>query len=529
MIDGGQGRPPQPADGDPDDLDGLGDEAATVVTVSEEVMKVLAEDPKPRMFDNKDVDAAVDGFDEDSVREHTIIAAMPPPPKASDGTGPSPVARPTPPPARASRPSQPAMRPSQPVQRPSQPVMRPSQPAFPPSQPVQRPSQPAFAPPQPPFPQQAPYAQSASYPQQVAPQYPPQPPYAQPMPYAQPAPYVPQQPTPYPQPYMQGTPSVMQPVYTPSIQAPAIVPDAAPAPKKSRGKLWAIAIVLVLLGAGGGVAAYVVTQDSSSDDTTSSKSPPSDKPTPTPTPTPTPPPTPPTDKVATTTTDPVKPPPKPPEPTPPTPPPTPPTPPTPPAPAPLTVEVTTLEHVTTATVTASARGNVVKVNAGNAVRKQGDLVVELAFRQTGGARVAELNKRIAELQQLVKQDPDTYEPFLQRARRDLDRAQPTVQTNVTAPAAGTFRSRVKVGDTVKQGDTLGAMLDTRTWTATVTAHASVTATWSCAIADATHTAACKIRSTEATGGDTKVTVEIDASVAPWLTGVDQHPSLIFTH
>lgn len=197
-------------------------------------------------------------------------------------------------------------------------------------------------------------------------------------------------------------------------------------------------------------------------------------------------------------------------------------------PAPAPIAIASLEHPVLANVTSSMRGTVTKIlGAADHELQKGDKLLEITHKQTGGPEVAALEKRIADLQALVKQDPATYEPFLTRARRDLDRAQPIVRSVVTAGDAGMFECRVKLGSNVSPGDVLGAMRDAHTWTATATTHDAVTATWSCAVADATHTAACKIQSTEAAADGTRVTVVIDASSAPWLAGLAQHPTLIF--
>lgn len=195
---------------------------------------------------------------------------------------------------------------------------------------------------------------------------------------------------------------------------------------------------------------------------------------------------------------------------------------------PTPVAITTLEHPLIANVTSPMRGTVASVLAapGRELQK-GDKLLEITHKQTGGAEAAALEKRIAELQALVKQDPATYQPFLMRARRDLERAQPIVRSVVTASAAGVFDTHLHAGASVNEGDALGTLRDGHTWTAMATTHDAVTATWSCAVADATHTAACKIQSTEAASDGTKVSVVIDAGAAPWLEGLAQHPNLIF--
>ena len=197
-------------------------------------------------------------------------------------------------------------------------------------------------------------------------------------------------------------------------------------------------------------------------------------------------------------------------------------------PAPAPVAIASLEHPVLANVTSPMRGTVTRIlGAADHALQKGDKLFEITHKQTGGPEVAALEKRIADLQALVKQDPATYRPFLARARRDLDRAQPTVHSVVTAADAGLLESRVELGANVSAGDVLGAVLDAHRWTATATTHDAVTATWSCAVADATHTAACKIQSTEAAADGTRVTVVIDATSTPWLAGLAQHPTLMF--
>jgi hypothetical protein len=197
--------------------------------------------------------------------------------------------------------------------------------------------------------------------------------------------------------------------------------------------------------------------------------------------------------------------------------------------APAAIQPTTLEHPSIASVTAPIHGTISKLDATDGQQlKQGDALLEITFKQNGGAAAAKLVKEISELETEAQQDPASYQPFLTRKRRDLDRLQPVVRSVVKAGSAGAFQAQVRVGDVVNAGDVLGGLLDTKTWRATATTHDPVTAVWSCAIADATHSAACKIRSTQVSNGGTEVTLDVDASAVPWLDAT-QHPTLTFAH
>ena len=198
-----------------------------------------------------------------------------------------------------------------------------------------------------------------------------------------------------------------------------------------------------------------------------------------------------------------------------------------------TAEIISLEHPILEKVVSPSHGQValVAVSPSGQV-KMGDNLFTIRHKQTGGAKGAALVKRIAELQGLAKEDPAAYEPFLARARRDLDQLQQVSVVAVKASTTGLAESRVKVGDQVEDGAVLGALLDGRTWLAVaIFKDSEPTATWSCAVAtpDDTHTAACKIQTTEAIkgdGGGTRVTVEIATTGTAWLDGLDQHPRLV---
>lgn len=158
--------------------------------------------------------------------------------------------------------------------------------------------------------------------------------------------------------------------------------------------------------------------------------------------------------------------------------------------------------------------------------KSGEALFTMKSRS--GANVDALAKRVNELEALAKEDPDSYGPFLKRARNELRAGQAPITTTIKASSAGTFQSKVKVGDQVAPGSVLGCFIDARTWIGVADIEgAKAIVSWGCTVADNTHTAACKIQATEVINGGsgTRVTVEISATGTSWLEG-PSHPWLV---
>jgi hypothetical protein len=190
------------------------------------------------------------------------------------------------------------------------------------------------------------------------------------------------------------------------------------------------------------------------------------------------------------------------------------------------VAITLLEHRTLNALVSPIRGQVASVAKAGPI-KAGDVVATVRGVSTSNPALA---RKVAELEQLAKQDPASYAPFLARTRRELERTQRIELASVKATAAGAFESRVKVGDRVEAKGTLGSLVDDTSWIAIATIpEASPTAAWSCVVsaADGSHTAACTIQTTEAVDGTgTRVTAEILAAGTEWLADADQHPQIL---
>lgn len=214
----------------------------------------------------------------------------------------------------------------------------------------------------------------------------------------------------------------------------------------------------------------------------------------------------------------------------PTPPPTPPVvPPQPvkdPKQAGAAAELASLEHPVLETVVARSAGQLVKLADARAL-KAGDELAVLKSRSPASARISELTKNVSDLEVLAKEDTGAYGPMLATARRELEAARQPTLTTVRAPIAGLVVPVAKVGDDVQDKAVLAKLVDGRVWIGIATfATAQPTATWSCAIAtpDSSHTATCKIQSTEVVAGATRVTIEVAAN-ATWLDG-PVHPRLL---
>lgn len=183
-------------------------------------------------------------------------------------------------------------------------------------------------------------------------------------------------------------------------------------------------------------------------------------------------------------------------------------------------ELVSVEHPVIEHLAAEVKGEIARVAAPTTRDvKEGDVLFTIKARS--GANVGALQKRVSELQALAKEDPDSYAPFLRRARNELRQAQAPVITTVKAGSDGAFQSKVKVGDHVDAGTVLGNFVDARTWIAVGSVEGTTpTASWTCTVADNTHTAACKIQATEVINGGagTRMTVEISATGTSWLAG-----------
>jgi len=196
----------------------------------------------------------------------------------------------------------------------------------------------------------------------------------------------------------------------------------------------------------------------------------------------------------------------------------------PPKPGKAKAEFTRVEHPTIGDpVTAQVKGQIASVASDKPREvKAGDALFTIKSRS--GANIEALTRKVSEMQAMAKEDPDSYGPFLARARSQLRAAQAPVVAPVKAPTAGLFQSKVKVGDQVGLGSVLGVFVDDSTWIGVADVQgATPTATWICTVGDNKHTATCKVQVTEMIneGSGTRVTVEISATGTSWLEGPSQ--------
>lgn len=81
-----------------------------------------------------------------------------------------------------------------------------------------------------------------------------------------------------------------------------------------------------------------------------------------------------------------------------------------------------------------------------------------SIRKVSGdpAKIKQLSAKVAEMQQLAKEDP-IYKEFLTTAKRDLAKERKVTSAVVTAPRAGKATPRAKNGATVRSGQTLAVI------------------------------------------------------------------------
>jgi hypothetical protein len=190
--------------------------------------------------------------------------------------------------------------------------------------------------------------------------------------------------------------------------------------------------------------------------------------------------------------------------------------------------ITSLVHPTLVAVTSPIGGQVSEITKQRDV-KPGEVLLAVRGKSVRNAQTIALTRKVAELEALAKQDPGSYQPFLARTRRELAVAQRPELVSIKASSAGVFEPRVEVGDKVADGAPVGAMIDPQTWHASaIVRGVTPLASWSCVVAtgDASHSAACKILTTEAVADGTRVTVEIQASGTEWLKDAGQQPRII---
>ena len=216
-----------------------------------------------------------------------------------------------------------------------------------------------------------------------------------------------------------------------------------------------------------------------------------------------------------------------PTPTPPQPAPTEP-PPSKPAAESVTAQVTSIAPSSSLEVAAPAAGTISKVflAAPGKVAK-GDKLVEIRTDSGGGAKAKKLAARVAELEQLAKDDP-VYEEFLADARKAERAARGSPKlTTIKAPSEGRAQVDVKEGEAIARGKTLARISSGGDWIVKATAKAEVLRSWACSLVlPAGERAPCKIDKVVASASGSDITATVSASDAPWLEGAGQNPTLV---
>lgn len=155
---------------------------------------------------------------------------------------------------------------------------------------------------------------------------------------------------------------------------------------------------------------------------------------------------------------------------------------------------------------------------------------EITRKLAPGGNSKELASKVKELEQLADKDP-VYKPFLIKARREYQAAQPRRETVVVkATRNGTLQPTVGKGDRVDAQQALAMTVDTRSWIARAALVGSEQpdARWTCTVVvdagngQAEQRAPCTIDDV----AEAEVSVVIDARKAPWLRPDGQRRQLV---
>lgn len=223
-----------------------------------------------------------------------------------------------------------------------------------------------------------------------------------------------------------------------------------------------------------------------------------------------------------------------PQPSPPQPTPTPPEPtpteppPSKPAAESVTARVVSIAPSSSLEVAAPAAGTIGKVflAAPGKVAK-GDKLLEIRTDSGGGAKAKKLAARVAELEQLAKDDP-VYEEFLADARKAERAAHGSPKlTTIKAPSEGRAQVDVKEGEAIARGKTLARISSGGDWVVKATAKAEVLRSWACSLVlPGGERAPCKIDKVVASASGSDITATVSPKDAPWLEGTGQNPTLV---
>ena len=158
---------------------------------------------------------------------------------------------------------------------------------------------------------------------------------------------------------------------------------------------------------------------------------------------------------------------------------------------------------------------------------KGDKLVEIRTDSGGGAKAKKLAARVAELEQLAKDDP-VYEEFLADARKAERAARGSPKlTTIKAPSEGRAQVDVKEGEAIARGKTLARISSGGDWIVKATAKAEVLRSWACSLVlPGGERAPCKIDKVVASASGSDITATVSARDAPWLEGAGQNPTLV---
>jgi biotin carboxyl carrier protein len=208
--------------------------------------------------------------------------------------------------------------------------------------------------------------------------------------------------------------------------------------------------------------------------------------------------------------------------------PTPEPPPSKPAAESVTAQVVSIAPSSSLEVAAPTAGTISKVflAAPGKVAK-GDKLVEIRTDSGGGAKAKKLAARVAELEQLAKDDP-VYEEFLADARKAERAARGSPKlTSIKAPSEGRAQVDVKEGEAIARGKTLARISSGGDWIVKATAKAEVLRSWACSLVlPGGERAPCKIDKVVASASGSDITATVSAKEAPWLEGAAQNPTLV---
>ena len=160
----------------------------------------------------------------------------------------------------------------------------------------------------------------------------------------------------------------------------------------------------------------------------------------------------------------------------------------------------------------------------------GEKLFEITHRSGGGAQARELAAQVQKLERLAADEPE-YQPFLDKARGQYQRAKGKVETVlVRSPRPGRAAPQVARGAQVKAGDRLATTGDQRAWIARAPLGSDRPGVdWACALvptAGGDARATCVIEQVVDSEEVAEVIVRVTADDADWLRGPDPKQLLL---